>query len=248
LPALDQRIEPTTAAVKELYTPPYMAEPDLFRIRTDDGEALGFEPGTGPTSPSAYLGFENIFRGPEERIRELQRPYLDLIGDRRPVLDVGSGRGEFIDLLAEAGIPAVGIDLDPGMVERGRQKGHDVQLGDAVSFLATSDEPSYGAIFASHVIEHLTYEELVRFFELARKRLLPDGLLIAETVNPHSLSAFKTFWTDPTHNAPLFPEVTLAVARVAGYDSARIAFPGGAGDLEEDRRRCTEYTLIARKA
>jgi glycosyltransferase involved in cell wall biosynthesis/SAM-dependent methyltransferase len=248
LRSLEERVDETTAAVEELYSPPFMAEPELFRIRTEEGEALGFEREAEAAAPSAYVGFEDVFRGSEERIRDLQRPYLDVIGDRRPVLDAGSGRGEFLELLAEAGIPATGIDLDPGMVERSRQKGHDVQLGDAVSFLGSGEEPTYGAIFASHVIEHLPYEELVRFFELALKRLLPDGLLVAETVNPHSLAAFKTFWTDPTHNAPLFPEVTLAVARVVGFHSARIFFPGGSGDFAEDRRRRTEYTLIARKA
>jgi glycosyltransferase involved in cell wall biosynthesis/SAM-dependent methyltransferase len=248
LQSLTRRLERATETVEELYATPYTAEREMFVIQTETGEALGFDRETAEASASAYVGFEDVFRGSEDRIRDLQRPYLDVIGERRPVLDAGSGRGEFLDLLAGAGIPATGIDLDRGMVERSRAKGHDVELGDAVSFLAAGDEPMYGAIFASHVIEHLVYEELVRFFELARKRLLHDGLLIVETVNPHSISAFKTFWTDPTHQAPLFPEVTLAVARTAGFDSARIMFPGGTGDLDDDRRRRTEYALIARKA
>jgi SAM-dependent methyltransferase len=195
---------------------------------------------------SAYEAFEDVFRGPEERVRELLEPYVELLRDHAPVLDVGCGRGEFLDLLRDAGIEARGVDVDPGMVDRCRRKGHDVEQADAASFLERQPPERLGAVFAAHLIEHLDYEDLQRFFDLSRRALRPDGLLVAETVNPHSLSAFKTFWTDPSHRAPIFPEVAQALALIHGFAAADILFPRGSGDSDADRVEATEYALIAR--
>jgi 2-polyprenyl-3-methyl-5-hydroxy-6-metoxy-1,4-benzoquinol methylase len=196
------------------------------------------------TAGAEYRSFEDVFRGPEERIRELLEPYVEILRGHEPVLDVGCGRGELLDLLRDAGIAAAGVDLDEGMVERAREKGHEVERADAVDYLERHDGP-FGAIAAIHVIEHLPYESLLRFFELARSRLAPGGLLVAETVNPHSLQAFKTFYTDLTHRAPIFPEVAAALARIQGFENARIVYPRGSGDEERDRRAETEYALVA---
>ncbi|HEX9350224.1 MAG TPA: class I SAM-dependent methyltransferase, partial [Gaiellaceae bacterium] len=194
-----------------------------------------------------YRGFEDIFRGPEEFIRERQRVYLDLIGTRQPVLDVGCGRGEFLDLLAEAGVEASGIDINEGMVAHCRKKGHEVELVDANAYLEAQPDDSFGAIFAAQVIEHMSYEALVRFFGLVRDRLAPGGVFIAETVNPHSIPALKAFWVDPTHRNPIFPEVAAALARVHGFEDGLIVFPAGTGELDEDRVTQGEYALVATK-
>ncbi len=90
---------------------------------------------------------------------------------------------------------------------------------------------------AIHVVEHLPYEQLERLFLAARTALRPGGVFVAETINPHSLSAFKTFWVDPTHRAPIFPEVAHALALIHGFERARIRYPRGSGDGERDRDR-----------
>jgi O-antigen chain-terminating methyltransferase len=95
------------------------------------------------------------------------------------------------------------------------------------------------------VIEHFSYSELLRFFELANTKLRPQGILLAETVNPHALNAFKTFSVDLTHNAPIFPEVATVLCRLTGFDAAYVFFPNGTGDFEEDRRREGEYAVVA---
>ncbi|CAN5287008.1 hypothetical protein BH18ACT14_BH18ACT14_20370 [soil metagenome] len=231
-----------------LYAAPYVGDPDLLRSTTASGlEVIGFEDREAqrPTQ-AAYRSFEDIFRGPEERVRSLQLPYLNLIGSLQPVLDVGCGRGEFLDLLAEAGIPASGVDLDEGMVEHTRAKGHDIELGDGLDRLDAL-AGSLGVVFATQVVEHLSYSELLRFFELSERALKPGGLLIAETVNPHSLAGFKTFWTDPSHRCPIFPEVAVAMCQIQGFASAYAFFPGGSGNLERDRRRQTVYAVVASK-
>ena len=213
----------------QLYARPYAAE------LNDAAGGAGTE----------YRSFEDVFRGPEERIRELLVPYVGLLRGHEPVLDAGCGRGELLDLLREEEIEAAGVDIDEGMVERAREKGHSVEHADVVDYLECQPEETYGAIVAIHVIEHLPYESLLRFLELAREKLVSDGLLIVETVNPHSLQAFKTFWTDLTHRAPIFPEVAAALATIQGFASVRVIFPRGTGDDDVDLREETEYAVVA---
>jgi glycosyltransferase involved in cell wall biosynthesis/SAM-dependent methyltransferase len=219
------------------------------RLDTLRGE-LEAKPYVAETEPrgegSAYASFEDVFRGPEGRVRRLVEPYVPLLRGHEPVLDVGCGRGELLQLLAEAEIEARGIDVDPGMVERTRARGLAVEQADAVSYLERQPEGSLGAVVAVHVIEHLAHEDLQRLLELARRALGPAGLLVAETVNPHSVQAFKTFWVDPTHRAPIFPEVASALALIHGFASAKILYPRGSGDPEADRVEQTEYALVAR--
>jgi SAM-dependent methyltransferase len=246
LNAIDERL---TRLVHDLHAEPYVSDQSLLRTTDSMGrEAIGFSAGERPAAEGdVYRGFEDIFRGSEEFIRQRQRLYIDVIGAREPVLDVGCGRGEFLDLLKEAGIEARGVDIDEGMVEHCREKGHDVELADANAYLERQADDSLGAIFAAQVIEHLPYEELVRFFSLAGAKLAPGAVFIAETVNPHSLPALKAFWVDPTHRNPIFPEVAAALARLAGFASGLIIFPAGTGQLEEDRVTQGEYALVATK-
>lgn len=84
-------------------------------------------------------------------------------------------------------------------------------------------------------------------FDLAYRALEPGGLLIAETVNPHSPAALKTFWLDLTHVRPLFPESLLFLAKEIGFQRAEIYFPQGSGELDQDLRSCGEYAIIATK-
>ncbi len=199
-----------------------------------------------PKSERAYIDFEAAFRGPEERVREIQRAYMPLLAGQAPVLDVGCGRGELLDLLGEAGVRASGVDMDAGMVEHARAKGHEVTLGDAVAHLRTLAPGSLGAVVALEVIEHPPYTALLELLELTRSRLREDGVLLLETVNPHAMHAMKAFWVDPTHQHPLFPEVTLELCRLTGFAEALWFHPAGSGDFESDRNSEPVYTILAR--
>jgi 2-polyprenyl-3-methyl-5-hydroxy-6-metoxy-1,4-benzoquinol methylase len=237
-----------TALTHKLYAVPYMTDPGVFRDQDGHGrERLGFRPG-GDVSNEFYVGFEDMFRGPEDLIRERQRVYLPLLTGRPQVVDIGCGRGEMLDLLEEAGISGVGIDLDADMIALCRRKGHQAEQMNALEFLRGQTESSLPAIFCAQMIEHLTADHLQQFLVLCRSRLRHDGLLIAETVNPHALEAFKTFYTDLTHQRPIFPEVALALTRLAGFQQAYVMFPLGTGDLAEDRRSRGEYAVVATRA
>jgi len=225
---------------------PYQADPAQLRLQDGAGRTvLGFTAG-GDGTGGDYAGFEDIFRGDEEFIGERLAPYVPLVADHGPVLDLGCGRGEFLGLLAKNSIAAVGVDTDPSMVERARARGLEVSHGDGLATLRAAGPGSYGAVTSFQVVEHLDLPALRELFTLARRALAPGGVLIAETVNPHAPAALKTFWLDLTHVRPLYPEALLCLAREAGFSSAQIAFPHGVGELTADLRGCGEYALIAR--
>jgi glycosyltransferase involved in cell wall biosynthesis/SAM-dependent methyltransferase len=240
---MGERLSRADALADAAAATPYMAD-DRISPRTHPalGETLGFR---SDETRGGYRGFEDLFRGSEEMIRTRQSVYLDLLGDRRPVLDAGCGRGEFLDLLAERGVPARGVDLDPEMVERCREKGHEVEHGSLLAALEETPPASLGAIFSAQVIEHLDFADLQQLLRLALSRLQPGGLLIAETVNPHSAAALKAFWVDPTHKIPLFPEVMLALCALAGFPDGDVFAPLGSGDWERDRTTAGEYAVVA---
>jgi len=234
--------------VGELDATPFVDIPGNLHTTNVSGlPAIGFKAGTFG-SGADYVDFERAFRGSEERIAGLLARYVPLLAGRDPVLDLGSGRGEVLDLCRDAGITAYGVDIDPDMVEHSRSKGHDVVEGDAIEYLQSLDSGVLGAIVSIQVVEHIAPEEIQSLFREIVRVLRPGGLLIAETINPHSLQAMKTFWVDLTHRHPLFPEVLTVAAGIAGFDEAIVVFPHGTGYLERDRRICTEYALVAQTA
>lgn len=210
------------------------------------GTVNGFQGQGGSTEAEGYRSFEDRFRGPEEFIRKRQRVYLDLITKDSRVVDAGCGRGEFLDLLNDAGVEYTGVDLDSGMVAHCRAKGHEsVREADVTSYLEGLEDGSLGTVFSAQLVEHLPYEQLRVFLELSLRKLRSGGTFIAETVNPHSAQALKTFWVDPTHEHPLFPEVLLELCRISGFAAAFVFHPNGSGDVAADRFTEGEYAVVA---
>jgi O-antigen chain-terminating methyltransferase len=174
-------------------------------------------PGGGTLPEGAYLAFEDRHRGLPEDIRQRQRGYLDLFRGG-PILDVGCGRGEFLELCREAGLPARGIDLDPGMVRRCREAGLAVEQSDALGYLAGLPEGELGGIFCSHLIEHLPPDVFIGLVRLAHAKLRPGGVLVCETPNPACLAVFSgAFYVDLTHLKPIHPEAAVFVLEAAGF-------------------------------
>lgn len=235
--------------VAEAHALPYMAS-DVLHVFEEGaaGRVFGYDEAGAVAGEGAYRQFEDLFRGSEEFIADRQRRYLEVIGDCAPAVDLGCGRGEFLDLLADAGIEATGVDADAGMVARCREKGHArTILGDGVAYLDGLEDASLGLVFSAQVVEHLPPDVLVRLLAIAHRKLRPGGLLVAETVNPHSPAALKAFWVDVTHQHPLFPETMLALCRNAGFASAYVFHPNGTGDVEADRHATGEYAIVARR-
>ena len=172
-----------------------------------------------------YVGFEDQFRGSREVIRERFESYVPLFESRGPVLDVGCGRGEFLDLLAAHHVEARGIDLNHEMAETCRSRGLDVSEADAVGYLSTIDDDSLGGIFSAQVVEHLEPAYLLRFLELSFYKLRPGGRLVLETLNPACWVAFfDSYIRDITHVWPLHPDTLKYLVVASGFSSAGVEY------------------------
>ncbi len=162
--------------------------------------------------------FEEQFRG---STAELAERYLDLaqrfVGFA-PVVDLGCGRGEFLQLLRDAGVEATGVEIDPQLVRLGTEKGILVDQDDAVRWLAAATDGSLGGITLIQVIEHLTPQERSEVVRLAAEKLRPGGKVLIETLNPQSLYIYaRAFYVDPTHDTPVHPAYLDFLLREAGF-------------------------------
>jgi len=195
---------------------------------------------------ATYRGFEDIFRGDERAVLQQQLAYLPHFAGAEWVLDLGCGRGEFLDALVARGIGARGADLDESMVLRCIEKGHDVTRADAAAYLRGLDDGAVPAMFAAQVVEHLDAQQLTDLLGLMQGKLAPGGVAVMETVNPHNPAALKAFWTDTTHHHPLFPEVLLALCRLAGFEAGEVRFPEESGKFDVDVYVNHDYAVIVR--
>jgi 2-polyprenyl-3-methyl-5-hydroxy-6-metoxy-1,4-benzoquinol methylase len=168
------------------------------------------------TPPSAaeaafdYGKFAEKFRGPEEYVKNGQRIYLPDFMGRQSVLDIGCGRGEFLEAMRDAGVPARGIDLSEESVAMCRAKGLNAEVADLFVYLSDLPEASVDGIFCSQVVEHLAPERLPEMIKLCASRLSRGGVIAIETPNPECLAIFAThFYLDPTHTRPV-PAALLA--------------------------------------
>ncbi|MGE7614035.1 class I SAM-dependent methyltransferase [Paenibacillus sp. NPDC101420] len=165
-----------------------------------------------------YLLFENKFRGSRKTIKERQKQYLQYISQTDKILDIGCGRGEFIELLMDNGISAEGIDLNKDMVEYCIERGFNVKYADAIQYLSMVPPQSYDCITMCQVIEHLSFEQYAYLLTLIHNALKPGGKVIIETINAQSVYAMSNwFYIDPTHTKPVHPETLDFVIKEIGF-------------------------------
>jgi SAM-dependent methyltransferase len=181
--------------------------------------------GSTPGPSFDYFGFEERFRGSEESIKERQRVYVEFFKDVEPVLDIGCGRGEFLELAREAGIKANGVDLDLDMVLYCQEKELDVVREDAFAYLESIPDASLGGIFAAQVVEHLDPTRIIELVNLCHRKLQMDGVLILETPNPICLTVFaRSFYMDLSHIRPIHPEAMKFLFESAGFKDLQVRF------------------------
>jgi 2-polyprenyl-3-methyl-5-hydroxy-6-metoxy-1,4-benzoquinol methylase len=159
---------------------------------------------------SLYVAFEDAFRGSREDIKARQRVYLPSLegcgigSSEMPVLDLGCGRGEWLELLREQGFCARGIDSNEMMIEFCKSAGLDATQGDALSYLDTLPDACMGAVTSFHMVEHMPFDAVLTLVDGTLRVLKPGGILILETPNPENLLVgAHTFYLDPTHLKPL---------------------------------------------
>jgi SAM-dependent methyltransferase len=186
------------------------------------GSALG-QPAT--LDAYKYVGFEDRYRGSTEEIRSRLSIYLPHFEGATDVLDVGCGRGEFLELLRERGITARGIDSNPEMAGRCRDAGLDVETADALAYLRALDDGSLGGLIAAQVVEHFQPGYLIRWLETAYHKLRPGARIVLETVNPACWAAFfGAYLRDITHVQPLHPETLSYLLTASGFGRVEVQF------------------------
>lgn len=149
--------------------------------------------------------------------------YLPYFKNRKYVIDLGCGRGEFLELMKENGINASGVDLYKPFVNECQKQGLKVQHGDALQYLRQSDK--IDGIFVGQLVEHMKIAQILQLCQRAYDRLEDGGVLIIETPNPMSLAIFThAFYIDPSHNKPIHPLTLQYLLYKAGFKKADILF------------------------
>jgi SAM-dependent methyltransferase len=181
-----------------------------------------------PALDKLYASFEDRFRGTVEEVRQGLRFYLPLLGEagaNGEVLDIGCGRGEWLELLKEEGVGGRGVESNSVMAERCRERGLEVVEADALDYLRGLAPDSLRAITAFHLIEHLGLDSFIELLDEAMRTLKAGGLVIFETPNPKNLVVGAcNFYSDPTHLRPLFPETVQFVLSDRGFARVRIEY------------------------
>lgn len=175
-----------------------------------------------PIDDAMYVSLENHFRGGRDLVAERQRDYLPklptVISSSAPLIDLGCGRGEWLKVAKETGLPAIGVDSNAVCIAECLEENLEVVQEDILSFLRNRQDASVGAYTMFQVLEHLPFPILVEALREIRRTLVPGGRLIAEVPNAKNLRVSAgTFWIDPTHQRPLFPELLLFLASEVGF-------------------------------
>jgi len=171
-----------------------------------------------------YFDFEKIHRGSREEIKTRQEKYIAYFEGLNNVLDIGCGRGEFLELCKEQGIQASGIDVNEDMVHICRELGFSIEQADLFEYLEKLEDGKLGGIFLAQVIEHLTPEEINRFINLSSEKIESKGIILIETINPLTLAAIPTFWIDLSHIRPVHPESLRQLLENAGFVDVKVVF------------------------
>jgi len=180
-------------------------------------------------SDDFYRAFEDRHRGSRELIKSRLSVYLQFVEPLKcvysdcPVIDLGCGRGEWLELLMQNGFTTHGVDLDEGMLKGCHELNLSVEQGNAVSFLSTLPNESQAVVSAFHVVEHISFEQLRTVVSEALRVLKPGGLLIMETPNPENIVvATRNFYLDPTHLRPIPPLLLAFLPEHYGFKRVKI--------------------------
>ena len=180
--------------------------------------------------------FQARFGGDEPVIRRQSESFLEHYKSKRRVLDLGCGRGIFLELLRDRSIGGYGVDLDPRMIAQCRERGLEAFEGDALAHLESLPASSLDGVFARHVAEHVLPGDLIAMLRQLRRVLQPGAPLVFVTPNIANLSVgAHTFWLDPSHVRPIPPDLFKFYLEVEGFKRVEITtFEPSERHLNED--------------
>lgn len=206
----------------------HIGEMTFYEI-PETGLSTGDPAITPLASDNFYRAFEDRFRGPRDLIKDRVKVYLPFVESVAAIypgvkaLDLGCGRGEWLEVLQQAGIDCEGVDIDSGMLNGCQQLGLKVIQDDALGFLASLPDSSRICVSLLHVVEHIAFDDLRLIVKEAKRVLVPEGVLIMETPNPENYTVGAcNFYMDPTHRNPLPPLLLAFVAEYYGFERLKI--------------------------
>jgi O-antigen chain-terminating methyltransferase len=215
-----------------------------------------------PLADDFYHAFEERFRGSRQLIKQRLQVYLPYVEplkklfDPCEVLDVGCGRGEWLELLLEVGFQPRGVDLDKGMLAACLDLGLPAEQADALATLKSLPDESLAVVSGFHIAEHLPFPDLMTLVAEALRVLRPAGLLILETPNPENLTVGSdSFYSDPTHERPIPSALLAFLADYAGFARSKVLGLQESPSLHSDEPRLLDvlrgvspdYAVIAQK-
>ncbi len=239
LEAMDKRVETLTLGLKRAQSKleSMMSGVDLARTEVESlrrsmeptaetrGQRAAAVKPADPFEAHEYVAFEHRFRGESKEIRDRLAGYVGHFNGEGPIVELGCGRGEFLELLHDAGLDARGVDDNTEMVSACRERGLAVEEQDLLTYLKNVEADSLGGIFAAQVVEHLPPTILRETLAAAHRALRKGGRIVLETVNTKSvLALIESFYRDLTHQKPLHPETLDFLLRSCGFSDVIIEY------------------------
>jgi O-antigen chain-terminating methyltransferase len=199
-----------------------------------------------------YKAFEDQHRGSRETIKSrlaVYMPFIEKIQEVHPnaaALDLGCGRGEWLELLKDHQLSATGIDLDDGMLSACRSRGLDVQTGDAIAYLKSLPADSLSILSGFHIAEHLSLGDLETLIKEALRVLKPAGLLILEAPNTENLVVgTSSFYLDPTHQRPLPSALLSFLVGYLGFTRSKVLGVQESVPLREEHGPTSLFAVLS---
>jgi len=240
LPRLEQQMNAMAEQLAQQAARLSLLERVARQPQVKDGAGAGAGDGATPVinanASSAldglYMVFEDHFRGSREQIRERLGEYLPLVDnylaaghEEVAAVDLGCGRGEWLQLLQSRGVKALGIDSNTGFLGQCEEAGLDVVESDALEYIISLPDESVAIITGFHIIEHLEFAVLVRLVDEVQRVLCKGGVAIFETPNPKNLIVGAcNFYADPTHVRQIFPDLLEFVMQSRGFQSVSLRY------------------------
>lgn len=175
-----------------------------------------------------YAAFEEQFRGSTEEVEERLRYYLPFLQELKKdsnILDLGTGRGDWLKLLRKEGFKPRGVEVNEVFAQRSREEGFDVSHGDMMVYLREQTDDSLDLVTVFHLIEHIHAGKLMRLLDEIKRTLKPGGRVFIETPSPENLVvAACNFYADPTHHKPINPHTLMFLLREKGFVDLGLQF------------------------
>lgn len=151
---------------------------------------------------------------PEKLIKLLVKKYS--LKKESKILEIGCGRGEFLDEFTKLGMDGFGIDLSD--FAKNYCKNAEIKVLDISKDPVPYPDNSFDIVFSKSFIEHFYYPEDI--FKEAYRILKPSGILI--NLTPEWKYIYRSFYDDYTHRTPFTKKSLEDIHYIAGFKNVKV--------------------------